>query len=70
MTTNLKLVFDGSGGSKVSFNYPFADAGASAAQVKTLMQRMVANGDIYAEVPQSPSKADFVINQVLPIDIS
>ena len=70
MAANLKLVFDGSGGKKVSFNYPFADFSAPAIQVKALMQMIVANGDIYSEIPQSSSKAEFVVNTVTPIDIS
>ena len=70
MTTNLKLAFNGVSGNKVSFNFPFADSSASATQVKNLMQLIVANGDIYSEIPQSPSKAEFVVNTVTPIDIS
>ena len=46
MATNLKLVFDGSGGKKVSFSFPFADHSAPAADVKALMQAIVANGDV------------------------
>ena len=69
MATNLKLVFDGSAGKKVSFNFPHADVSATATQVKTLMQRMVANGDIYAEAPLALSKAEFVVNTVTPVDL-
>jgi hypothetical protein len=69
MATNLKLVFVGSGSKKVSFNYPFANVSVSPATVKNLMQVIVAKGDIYAEVPQSLSKAEFVVNEVTPIDI-
>ena len=69
MATNLKLVFDGTSGKKVSFNYPFANSYAPAAQVKTLMQTMVDNGDIYSDIPQSASKAEFFVSQVIPIDI-
>ena len=70
MASNLKLVFDGNSGKKVSFNFPFADVTAPAAQVKTLMQIIATNGDIYSEAPQSPLKAEFVINEVRPINIS
>ena len=70
MAINLKLVFDGNDGKKVSFNFPYAKIDASAVQVKSLMQIIVANGDIYAEVPQALSRAEFVINDVQPIDIS
>ena len=70
MVTNLMLAFDGNDGKKVSFNFPFADSSASDAQVKTLMQIIVANGDIYATTPQSLSKAEFVVKDVIPVDIS
>jgi hypothetical protein len=33
------------------------------------MQVIVTNGDIYAEIPQSLSKAEFIINTIMPIDI-
>jgi len=45
--TNLRLVFRGLGDKRVNFSYPGADSNASAAQVKTLMQIMVANGAIF-----------------------
>ena len=70
MAANLKLVFDGSDGKKVSFSFPHADYDAPASQVKTLMQIIVANGDIYSEVPQSLSKAEFFISEVRPVNIS
>ena len=70
MATNLRLVFDGNEGKRVSFNFPFANSDAPAAQVRTLMQVIVANGDIYSEVPQALSKAEFFISEVRPIDIS
>ena len=70
MNTNLRLTFDGNDGRNVSFNFPFADSSASATQVKTLMQIITANGEIYAEAPQSPSRAEFVVRDVIPIDIS
>jgi hypothetical protein len=70
MAVNLKLVFGGSGDKKVSFNFPFADSAAPAADVKTLMHSIVDNGDIYAEVPVSLSKAEFVVNTVTPVDLN
>ena len=46
--TNLKLVFKGATDRKVTFNYPDANSAATATQVKTLMQMMVANGEYVA----------------------
>jgi hypothetical protein len=69
MATSLKLVFDGSD-KKISMTFPYANASATAAQVKALMQGIVVNGDIYADPPLALSKADFVINTVAPVDLS
>jgi hypothetical protein len=68
--TTLRLVFDGNSGKKVTFAYPCAKSGASAVQVKTLMQVMVANGDIFSEVPRYLSGAEFVSREVTAVDIS
>jgi len=69
MTSNLRLVFGGYDGKRILFNFPLADIGASEAQVKNLMETIVYNGDIYADVPESLTRAEFVINEVRPIDI-
>jgi len=69
MTRNLRLVFGGYSGGRVSFNFPFANTGASSAQVKSLMQEIVTNGDIYANVPHSLTSAEFVIRERKPVDI-
>ena len=69
MATNLKLAFGGGDSKKISFSFPCANVGAPAVQVKILMQAIVANGDIYAEVPLSFSKAEFYVSDVIPIDI-
>jgi len=68
--TNLRLVFKGSSDKKVTFNYPDADSSAPAAQVKTLMQIMVANGDIFAEAPLALDSATFVTTTSTPVNIS
>ena len=70
MAANLKLAFGGADGKKISFNFPCADVTASAAQVKTLMQMIVANGDIYSEIPQTLTKAEFYVSETTPVDIS
>ena len=69
MTSNLRLLFGDYDGKRISFNFPFADTNASAAQVKNLMEMIVDNGDIYADVPESLTRAEFVINEIRPIDI-
>ena len=68
--TNLKLVFTGSFNKKVNFNYPDADGSATATQVKTLMQNIVANKDIFAEQPLALESAAFVTTTSVPVDLS
>ena len=68
--TNLKLVFVGSANKKVAFTYPDAYSAATATQVKTLMQNMVANGDIFAEVPVALESATFVTTTSVPVNLS
>ena len=68
--TNLRLFFRAFGDKKVNFSYPDADSNASAAQVKTLMQIMVANGEIFAEPPLSIESATFVTTTSVPVDLS
>ena len=68
--TTLRLVFEGSNSKKITFSYPNADSDASGTQVKTLMQMMVANGDIFAEAPLTLVGAEFVEREVTPINIS
>jgi hypothetical protein len=70
MNTNLKLVFVGSAGKKLTFSYPFAKTSAPAAQIKTLMQIMVSNGDIFSEAPLTLDTASFVTNTVTPVNIA
>ena len=67
--TNLKLVFKGNNDKKVSFNFPDAYASASDAQVKTLMQIMVANGEIFTEAPLVLESAAFVTTTSVPVDL-
>ena len=70
MATSLKLVFGTNGEKKVSLTYPYVKASATPAQVKTLMQRIVVGGDIYADVPVAAVSAEFVDRTVTPVDLS
>ena len=68
--TTLRLVFLASNDKKLTFTYPNADSSASASQVKTLMQVIIANGDIFAEEPLSIVGAEFVARDVTEINVS
>ena len=68
--TTLRLTFAGLSDKNVVFNFPHANAEASAAQVKSLMQIIVTNGEIYSEEPLSLSSAEFRTVSVVPINIA
>jgi hypothetical protein len=70
MATSLNLKFNASGEKKVSMTYPYADSACGDAQVKTLMQTIVANGEIFAEPPLALAGAEFVTRTVIPVDLS
>jgi hypothetical protein len=69
-TITLRLVFDGNSGRKVNMSFTLADKTASGAQVKTLMQNIITNGDIFAETPQAIVGAEFVSRGVTPINVA
>ena len=68
--TNLRLVFKGAGDRSVSFNYPNANDSASATQVRSLMQIMIANGEIFSEAPLAIESATFVTTTSVSVDVS
>ena len=70
MASSLKLMFNASGDKKVSVTFPYADASTGPAQVKTLMQEIVANNTIYAEPPLALAGAEFVSRTTTPVDLS
>ena len=66
----LRLVFGGSNGKKININFNYADTSASAAQVKTLMQVIVACNDVFSEPPLTLTGAEFFMPTTVPINIS
>ena len=70
MEITLRCVFGGAGDKKITMTWGSADQTASAAQIKALMQVIVSNGEIFAEVPTSIIGAEFVARQVTPINVS
>ncbi|MDR1049311.1 MAG: DUF2922 domain-containing protein [Synergistaceae bacterium] len=69
MAVSLSLKFNAAGDRKVSMTFPYADSTAGDAQVKSLMQSIVANGEIYAEPPLTLAGAEFVSRTVIPVDL-
>ncbi len=71
MPTSLKLVFDvGGGDKKLSLTFPYAKTSATGAQIKTLMQGIVADGAVYSPAPAAILSAEFVDRTVSIIDLS
>ena len=70
LTTSLRCVFNGVGDRNVSMTFPNADATASAGQIRALMQSIVANGDIFSEEPTGIVGAEFIVREVIDIDVS
>jgi len=68
--TTLRLVFGASNDKKVTFSYPNAKNTATATQVKTLMQAIVANGEIFAEEPLSIVGAELIARDITEVDVS
>ena len=68
--TNLRLVFKGVSDRKITFNYPDANSSASDVQVKTLMQLIIANNDVFAEPPMTMESAAFVTTMTTPVNLN
>ncbi len=69
MSTQLKLVFSGAGDKNVVMIFPWAKSAATGTQVKALMQGIIANGDIYVEVPTSIISAEILQSTNTPITL-
>jgi hypothetical protein len=70
IATSLRCVFTGPGDRNISMTFLNADATVSAAQVRNLMQVIVANGDIFGEEPTALVGAEFISREVRDINIS
>ncbi|GHV34373.1 hypothetical protein FACS1894187_04810 [Synergistales bacterium] len=70
MAVSLNLGFTTSGDKKLSVTYPYANPSALAANVKTLMETMVDNSEIFSEPPVSIVDANFVERNVTPISLA
>ena len=69
MTTRLKLVFSGAADKKITLLFPYVRGSASAAEVKALMQGIVADGSIYEDVPTGIVGAEFLESASTPINL-
>ncbi len=61
-TSRLVLEFEGTG-SNVTFSYPYADSTTNTAQVKALMNGLIANGSIFENPPLVAKSAKMITTQ-------
>ena len=69
MATRLKLVFSGAGEKKITMLFPYARSSATGAEVKALMQGIMADGSIYEDVPRGIVGAEFLESSSTPINL-
>ena len=69
MSNTLRLLFKAQSGKNILITYPDAEVTATGLQVRTLMQRLVTNGDLFVDPPVERLEAKFAIMTLIPIDI-
>lgn len=69
MATRLRLVFSGAGDKKIVMLFPCARSSATGAEVKALMQGIVADGNIYENVPTGIVGAEFLDSSSTPVNL-
>ncbi len=70
MAVKLVLTFAGSNGTITTHSYNYANPDAAAANVKALVNGIIANGSIYANVPQIAKSAKTVTTTEKAYDLS
>ncbi len=70
MATKLVLTFAGSNGTTTTHSFNYANPEATAANVKTLVNGIIANGSIYANIPQIAKGAKTVTTTEAAYDLS
>ncbi|MBR1487158.1 MAG: DUF2922 family protein [Synergistaceae bacterium] len=69
-STKLSMTFGRSSGDSVTFAYANAKATAGAANVKSLMEGMIANNAIFAKTPVTIKNAKFIVTEETAVDLS
>ena len=72
MASGVKLVlgFETAAGKSMTLTYNHANPSATAAQVKALMNGIIANGSIFATVPATAKSATKVVTEESEYDLS
>lgn len=69
VATRLKLVFTGVGDKKIAMQFPYVRGSATGAEVKALMQGIVADGGVYVDVPTGIVGAELLDSTSTPVDL-
>ena len=69
-STKLWLNFTRSNGGSMNLTYNHAKSNASAANVKALMQGIVANGNIFQKTPAAIKSAKIITTEETEVDLS
>ena len=70
ISTKLSLNFAKSNGDAVNITYNHAKNNVSAANVKSLMEGIVANGEIFEKAPAIIKSAKIITTEDTPVDLS
>jgi hypothetical protein len=70
-TVNLRLVFKSGSNNPLTITYPYVDPEVTAEDVSTLMEAIIANGEIFSEPPVTAVGAEIVAKTTtaLAIDV-
>lgn len=69
-STVLKMTFAKANGNNVSFTMKYARQDSSNANIKSLMEGMVANGEIFENTPVALKSAQIVTTETTEVDLS
>ncbi len=68
-STKLKMTFESATGATINQSYNYIDPEVEQASVKALMEGIIANGSIFANVPAAMKTAKIVVTDETLIDL-
>lgn len=68
MAATLRLGFRDAGGEAITYNYKYADV-TKTANVRPLMEKIVANNSIFTNPPVTIDFAEYVVTTTTPITL-
>lgn len=68
--TKIVFIFGNADGNTLNFSYNYGDEEAEVSDIKTAMNTMITNGDIFRNVPVSIKGAKAVVTSETEFDLS